>query len=223
MSAPFASLSGQTITKLHLVVPALGIWHADVLLSEAIDVSGPQVLVLSGSTWNCTAIRAVDFAGARSLRLVGGTGGWRQTLPAKQYASPAGVPTVTVVSDAAASVGEPPPVLDPSVSASLGTGYVRQTGAASLVLNDLQARGVLSWWLDPTGIVQTMPRPSATVSSPFVAESVHGASGWYRIATEFPADWQAGSRFAGVTVSGIVSRVEHRIERGQFWTEVLVP
>jgi len=59
--------------------------------------------------------------------------------------------------------------------------------------------------------------------SPFVAESAHGASGWYRIATEFPADWQPGSSFAGVTVSGIVSRVEHRIERGQFWTEVLVP
>ncbi len=218
----FASLSGVAITQLHLVIPALGLWHADVLLAQAGDVSGPQVLLLSGSTWNCATVRAVDFAGARSVRVVGGAGGWRQNLPAKQYASPVGVPTVTVVSDAALAVGELPPVLDATVPPTVGNAYVRQSGAASGVLQDMQSRGVFQWWVDATGIVQTMSRPSTPITSDFVAESVHGAAGWYRIATEFPADWQPGSTFASVTVSGTISRVEHRIEHGEFWSEAMV-
>jgi hypothetical protein len=224
MSAgPFAQLSGQTITRLHLVIPALGIWHADVTLATAIDVSGPQVLLLAGSTWNCAIVRAVDFAGERSVRVVGGTGGWRKSVLALQYASPTGVPTVTVLADAAGLVQELPPVLDPTVPSTVGTSYVRQKGPASLVLQDMQDRGVLSWWMDPTGVVQTMTRPPTPILSPFVAEAVQGQAGWYRIATETPGDWMPGGLFAGVTVSGSISRVEHRLQGQNFWTEVLVP
>ncbi len=219
----FAQLSGVPITRLHLVVPALGLWHLDAELATATDVSGPQTLALSGSIWTCAVVRAVDFAGVRSLRLVGGAGGWRKTVPALQYASPAGVPTATVLGDAASLGGEMPPVVDPSVPTTLGGNYVRQTGPASLVLQDLQDRGVLTWWQDGTGTVQTTPRPSTPVSQPFVAEEVRGAAGWYRIATETPGEWLPGATFSSVTVSGTISRVEHRIDRGRFWTEALVP
>ena len=147
----FAQLSGVPITRLRLVVPALGLWHVDADLATATDVSGSQTLVLSGSNWTCAVVRAVDFAGVRSVRLVGGAGGWRKTVPALQYASPAGVPTATVLGDAASLGGEMPPVIDPSVPATLGTNYVRQAGPASLVLQDLQDRGVLAWWQDGTG------------------------------------------------------------------------
>lgn len=224
MSAtPFAQLNGIPITKLHLVVPALGLWHADATLAQAVDITAPQVLLLSGSTWNCAIVRAVDFSGERSVRLVGGTGGWRKPVPALQYSSPAGVPTVTVLADAASLVQEIPPVLAPTVPPTIGTGYVRQAGAASLVLQDLQDRGVLSWWLDPLGVVQTATRLPTPPVMPFVAEAVHGAPGWYRIATETPAEWAPGAVFLGATVSGTISRVEHRVDRGQFWSEVLVP
>jgi hypothetical protein len=223
-AVPFAALSGVPISKLHLVVPATGIWHADVSLVTATDVAGPQILLLSGSTWNCAVLRAVDFAGTRELRLVGGTGGWRQTVPALEYQSPAGVPTATLLADAAALVQEAPPVLDPTVAATVGTYYVRQRGAASLLLWDLVGAAVLTtWWVDPTGIVQTAPRSAAPVLSPFVAEQARGAAGWYRIGTESPGDWTPGRSFAGPTVSGSISRVEHRLSRGRFWTEVLAP
>jgi hypothetical protein len=219
----FAQLSGVPVTRLHLVVPALGLWHVDADLSTSTDVSGPQTLVLSGSTWTCAVVRAVDFAGVRSLRLVGGAGGWRKTVPALQYASPAGVPTATVLGDASSLGGERPPVIDPSVPATLGVNYVRQAGPASLVLQDLQDRGVLTWWQDMAGVVQTKPRPSTAVQQPFVAEEVRGSAGWYRIATETPGEWLPGATFSSVTVSGTISRVEHRIDGGKFWTEILVP
>jgi hypothetical protein len=225
MSGPFSQLNGLPIAKLHLVLPALGLWHADITLTQAVDVAAPQVLLLSGSTWNGAVIRAVDFSGERSVRIVGGTAGWRKSVPALQYSSTTvagGVPTVTVLSDVAALVQELPPVLDPTIPFSVGTSYVRQAGPASLVLQDLEDRGVLSWWADPLGVVQTMPRPSTPPMMPFVAEQVRGAAGWYRIATEFPGEWMPGAVFQSATVGGIISRVEHRIDKGNLWSEVLV-
>lgn len=219
-AAPFAQLNGTPLTKLHLVIPALGIWHADVTASSPADMTGPQTLVLSGSTWTCATVRAIKFAGSRSARLVGGAAGWRKVVPALQYQSPVGVPTVTVMGDAAALVGELPPVLDASVPATVGTGFVRQSGPASLVLQQIVDD---DWWMDSTGVVQTMPRPATVITTEFSAEEVRGAAGWYKIATEDVGSWLPGAAFSGVTVSGSISRVEHRVDRLGLWTEVLVP
>ena len=221
---PFATLSGVQVVKLHLVVPAQGIWHADATLATDDEIDGPQTLILSDSTWQCAVVRAVSFSGQREIRLVGGTGGWRKAVPALEYQSKIGVPTQTVIADAAALVQEAPPVVDASVATSVGNYYVRQRGAASLVLWDLLTAAVLgTWWMDQTGLVQTAARDTSSISSEFVAEQVAGAAGWYRIATESPGDWMPGRAFAGPTVNGTVSRVEHRIARGRFWTEVMVP
>lgn len=223
-STPFASLSGLPVTRLHLIVPAAGIWHADVTLAQAIDLPGPQTLLLSGSTWIGTVVRAVDFAGQRQVRVVGGHGGWSKPIAALEYASQLGVPTATVLTDVAALVQELPPIVDPSVPAMLGNYFVRRAGAAALVLWDLVATSVLAtWWMDPSGVVQTGPSSTLPILSPFVAEQVRGASGWYKIDTESPADWMPGRMFLGPTVSGSISRVEHRIAKGRFWTEVLSP
>lgn len=219
MSA-FASLNGQPITALHLVVPTLGIWHADVTVVGSTDTTGPQTIQLAGSTWTGAVVRSFSLAGELKARLVGGTGGWRQNVPAQQYSSTVGVPTATVLSDAASLVGELPPVVAPTVVPTLGTGFVRQAGPASLVLQQVVGD---AWWLDASGTVQTMGRPQATITSQFVCEEARGGAGWYRIATESPSDWLPGATFTGPTVSGTISRVEHRISGVKFWSEVLVP
>ena len=221
---PFATLSGIPIVGLHLVVPAVGIWHADVTLATALDVPGPQTLLLSGSTWVGSVVRGIDFAGQRQVRIVGGQGGWRKAVPALEYQSAVGVPTQTVLADAAALVQELPPVIDASVPFSVGNYWVRSAGAASLVLWELLRLAFLAqWWMDPTGIVQTMVRPSTPILTPFVVENVVGSAGWYKVTTESPGDWLPGRTFSGPTSAGTLSRVEHRISRGKFWTEILVP
>ena len=219
MSIYYADLTGVPIFALALTIPMAGNWHADVSCDVAIDIAGPQVLTLAGSAWVCTPIRAIDFAGRRMLRLVGGQAGWRKPVPFKQYSAPGGVPTSIVLSDAATFVQEPPPVVDPSVSPTLGTGYVRQAGIASLVL-----QGILgdAWYMSPSGIVQTAPRIPTPVVSPFTVIDVRGASGRYLIGTESPGDWQPGVPFVGPTATGTVNLVRHVLTDSQLRTEVMV-
>jgi len=216
---PFADLSGVMVHRMRLTVPFSGRWHADLALVTNTDVSGPQILNIVGIPWSCAYVRAIDFSGERGIRVVAGTGGWAQTIASKQYGpGPPQVTTQMVVNDAALACGEPSPVLDPSVPATIGNAFLRQSGAAAAVLNAILGS---AWWIGSSGVVQTAPR-GGTVASPFYAERVDGATGVYVIATESPQDWTPGISFAGPTVSGIVSRVTHVIDRDKLRTEVMV-
>ena len=213
----WATLNGIPVTRAALVVPYTGIWHADVSLDRTVEVSGPQVLLIGTYTWLATAVRAVDFAGTRRLRLVGGQGGWRKTVPPELYVSPVGVPTTTVLADVAGLVGEIPPVVDPTLQPTVGTAFGRQGGLASLVLQQVCGD---QWWMDPSGVVQTAPR-LGIVKSLFSVENVDGASGKYTIQTESPGDWAPGNVFAGPTVSGTISRTMWAIDEAGVRVEVL--
>jgi hypothetical protein len=216
-SKTFIDLSGVLVVTMRLVIPWSGLWHADLALVQTTNVAGPQILNLIGVPWSCAYARAVDFAGQRGVRVVAGAGGWGKTIPAKQYGQGT-IATQQVCSDAAMACGEPSPVIDASVPSTVGAAFLRQSGPASLVL---QQKLGDSWWADTTGTVQTKPR-TGSVSSAFVATHVVGAEGWYEIATEFPGDWMPGVAFSGPTVSGTVSRVTHVLGKGTLRTEVLV-
>jgi hypothetical protein len=213
-----ASLSNVAIVRGHITQPFSGLWHADLLLASATDVSGPQTLLFAGVAWSCAYIRAIDFSGERGVRVVAGRGGWRTTIPGKQYGA-AGIFTRDVVNDAAAACGEPPPTLDPTIPPTVGSAWLRGAGPASDTLQRIL--GGL-WWVDKTGVVQTSPR-AGSVASPFQAMAVAGASGIYEIATDNPNEWQPGVSFSGPTVSGVVSRVMHVIEPDKLRLEVMVP
>jgi hypothetical protein len=222
MPSPFfADLTGVPVASGQLTVPYTGIWHADVKLTIAspAPLVGPQVLNFAGSTWVCSVVRYTDFAGSREVRLVGGQGGWRKGVPAKQYSSPIGVPIAVILTDVALSVLELTPNLAGYIGAPVvGTDFVRQTGLASLVLQQLLGD---SWWMDSKGVIQTAPRLPTPILSAFSAIAVEGKMGHYTIATEHPADWAPGAIWAGITTSGTVSRVTHTLEGGTLKSEVL--
>lgn len=220
MSLLYADLSGLPVVMATLVIPYSGIWHADVRVDRAVGgaLTTPQVLTLAGTTWACTPIRAVAFSGSIHYRLVGGTAGWRSTVPFMPYFSPSGVPTSMVTTDVAGVAREIPPIIDPTIPPTVGTYFCRQAGPASLVLNQVLGD---RWWMDPTGTVQTIPRPPTLVASPFDAIDAAGEMGRYIIATEFPLQWLPGATFLGPTVSGTVSRVVFELKSGTFRTEVL--
>ena len=220
----FASLNGLPIVKMALVLPWAGIWHADITLDRAIGpTAGPQALTLGADlTGVCAVVRSVDFTGARSLRVVGGTGGWRTSVPPLQYQSPNGVPVALVTSDAAALVLEAPPVVGPSVAPATGPTFVRQGGAASLVLQSLFGDG---WWMDLQGVVQVTPRVPVPIAAPFDLLDVRGSNGIYTVAStgDVLTPWTPGATFLAPTMTApaTINRVTHIIDGGHLRTEVM--
>jgi hypothetical protein len=214
-----ADLSGIAIVHGRIVQPYSGLWHADLILATATDISGAQSLNFAGVAWICAYVRAIDFAGDRGVRVVGGFGGWRTTIPAKQYGS-GQISTLAVVADAASACGEPTPVLAASVSPFVGSGWARQAGLASQVLYQILGP---NWWVNPTtGVVNTGTRTATAVTSPFQALAVHSAPGVYEIGSDKPNDWTPGVTFSGPTVNATVSRVTHIITPDKLRVEVMV-
>jgi hypothetical protein len=213
-----ASLSGIDVVAGRLVVPFSGLWHADLLLSSATDIAGPQTLLFAGSSWVCAYVRAIDWSGQRGVRVVAGRAGWRKQVPAKQYGQGV-IATQQVLADAAAACGEAPPVVDATVPPTVGSAFLRASGTGSKVLNEVLAG---AWWADMTGIVQTAPRLPTPIASSFQAVRVEMAEGLYEITTDTPNDWMPGKSFQNLAVSGTISRVMHEIGRSTLRTEVLV-
>lgn len=210
----YVSLSGVQVVHGSITIPFSGIWMADVVLTEPKDVTGRQVLQLSDTKFSCTVVRAIDFAGARGVRLIGGAAGWRNELPPKQYGSwQVPVQMSVVLQDAAAAAKEAIVVAADRQMPS----FVRRKQAASFVLNELLGP---SWWMDFDGVVQTAPRVTTPIASDFIAEGVVGAAGIWKIATETIADWTPGRTFKGPTSSGTISRVQHMIAKGSLRTVV---
>lgn len=224
----FASLAGVPIVSGRLTIPSQGLWHADLLLASdvpAVPSTPSQTLILGTITATCTVVKQIPWTGEVKTRVVGGAGGWRTILPGKQYSMPGGsIPVSMVVNDAASAVGEATPKLDdPSMVTSLGANYWRAYGPAGGLLWALTDTGVFpnGWWMDLAGVVHTETIPSSTVTSDFSISEVEGTCGRYVVYTEFVADWLPGASFSCATGSGIVSRVEHRLERDRMSTEVL--
>lgn len=217
----FASLNGTPVTRARIVIPYAGIWHADIWLDRVADTSGPQALLVNGLSMTGTVVRQIDFAGESSLRLVGGGGGWSKPATPQLYK---GANVSTILGDTATSVGEQVHVsADRQVSPFYVVSSEDAQGRplpASQVLQELVGD---TWWMDPSGVVQTSSRPTPTIASPFTVRAVDGPPGVYHVDTDTIGDWMPGATFAGPTASGSVSRVTHILDSGTLHTEIMIP
>jgi len=211
----YAALEGIPIVRGSLVVPAWGIWHADVWLDRAASLSGSVTLQLADLTAKATVIRGVSTLGQAGYRIVGGAGGWRQAIGSWQYANAAGLTLSTVLQHVAAPIGE---TVNVPADVAIGTAYVRQAGRASLVLQQLITGG---WYMGYDGITYAAPRTPGVVAGTWSLISVAQPSTAYVVATESVAEWLPGASFAGPSVSGVVNRVRHVITSGTLRTEVM--
>ena len=219
MTIAGAQLNGVASQFTRLTLPYYGRWHADVrLMGGSSDLGGAQALTVAGVTYNCAVFRARDEAGTLSARLVGGTGGLANTVPAKAYQSSAGILLSVVLSDLMADCGEK--ITLDGGDKTIGNAYVRMEMPAARVLNDLL--GTDGWWMDPAGTIHTGPRDLSPIGTEYMATRWRGASGVYVIVPNVPADWTPGRTFSNTSVSGTVSRVEHDISAKELKTTVMV-
>lgn len=154
-----ATVNGERATSVCVHVPWLGVWWADVELEEAPDVSGAVTIALSGLELRGTVVAAQ--AGTdnlrRTLRVVGGAGGWASLLPAKSYHNDASIRARTIIEDAAREAGETLGDVAPALE-RIGADYVRQAGPASRALEDVA--GGAPWWVAYDGRTHMGTRPS---------------------------------------------------------------
>jgi hypothetical protein len=148
-------------TTVRLLIPAVGVWTADVdvTLDDVTKIpSGKTVLQIRDRKLQCTVDDASSgrFGETFRARVVGGAGGWSSPVPARDYANDAGVMTSTVFSTTAAAVGETIQVPTPE---RLGVHYVRQAGPAAQVLSSV------AWYVDFDGITHVGARPSQVLSA----------------------------------------------------------
>lgn len=212
----FAELSGNRIVIGAIVLPFLGIWHADVLLDKTSTITGPQTLTLGTLVMKCFPVSVGAFTGSTRVRVVGGAAGWRKTLPPKSYQHDLGVRKSTVIGDAARESGETAVV---DADGSVGQAFVRQSAPAARVLEQVND----PWWVRPDGVTEVGLRGTDEIKSSFDVVSAQLAIGQLFIATDDVQDWAPARRFQTPTISmRMLSTVIHHIEKSKIRTEAWV-
>lgn len=156
----FAMVGDAIATHVRVHVPSNGPWFADVDFEQAPELTGAVTLRLGELELHGTIDPRYD--GTRGLqrftRIVAGAGAWATLLRARAYHSDAGVRAITVAQDAAREIGEQLGGFTPAVD-PVGVDYVRQSGPAARVLEDVI--GGAQWWVDYDGVTQVGTRPSS--------------------------------------------------------------
>lgn len=161
MTTPFAHIDGHAILEVVVVVPNIGPWYATLAFEGAPDVSGSVVLhVGSLELHGVIDVRADGvFGEQRRCRVVGGNGAWGTVLSARHYHSDSGVSARSIAEDAAREAGET--LGSFTVDATqVGIDYVRQSGLASRVLEDVI--GGAPWWVGFDGRTNVGARATST-------------------------------------------------------------
>lgn len=181
---------------------------ADLVLQTVQPLPAKVSVTIGNLTLQGSVYRQATFAGRTEARIVAGLG-WSQGVQSRGYSNPGGVPTLQVLADAAAEVGE-------SVNGATGTvgnQFVRfgdspqMSSKAGRVLRSVAGK---NWWVDNNGVTQIGPRPGGTVTSDFTVEEFRGAHQDLRIATEDPGSWAPGVTFSSATITQqTVSSVRH--------------
>jgi hypothetical protein len=147
-------LNQLTVTSARLVIPATGVWIAE--LDVDLDLSGilpigKAILTIGTKVLAGTVdSRSSGVFGRKGkVFLVGGGGGWDKTVPAQHFHTDVGVMSTQVYSVTAALVGE---VVTDTLPTLLGKDFVRTAGPASRVLSNVD------WFVDFTGITVVGPR-----------------------------------------------------------------
>lgn len=195
MTDALNSVGGVRIVSGSLSLHYYGLWTADFALATA-DAVGDVVQVAIGNLIaKGFVLRSAEFAGSRQVRLAGGMGGWRKTIPERSYSLAGGVPLTMVLTDAAKECGETIQLASPTL---LAPDFVREKATGANLLRNYA--GPL-WWMELDGTTRVADdRAHNAIISQFDAIERAGGKGMFDVATESPVDWLPGNTFASLTI-----------------------
>ncbi len=191
------ALNGERVVSAQVTIPRFGAAVADVSLAAASTMPAAATLTLGKLAIKGTNARMASFAGASTMRFIGGAAGWRKEIKKRGYSHAQGVRLSTILNDAARDSGETIVVANDRV---IGTSYVRERAPAERVLHLMVPR---QWWVDVDGVTRLGARPSDKISTPFTVIQWSGGKGRFEIATENYEDWLPGRTFTAPTVPAL--------------------
>jgi hypothetical protein len=153
-----ATLNGVTATAVRVSIPANGLWWAEVECASGDSMTGAATLVVDDLTLRGTIITGGAYEARTRYRIVGGAGGWGRTIAARAYVNDLSPKKSAILADAARECGETLGTV-PASDTVAGGAYVRASGPASRVLDDLYPRG---WYVDEAGVTQIGRRARVT-------------------------------------------------------------
>jgi hypothetical protein len=163
MTEAFASVNGQRLASVRVIVGNVGPWFADLELEQAPALEGKVTITLGTLQLVGTVVpqQAGTFALQRKCRVVGGGNGWGTMLGPKDYHNDAGIKAQLIAADAAREAGETLGTFVPAAE-RVGNDFVRRSALASSVLEEVIGDGV-AWWVDYAGVTQAGPRPASAI------------------------------------------------------------
>ena len=153
------TLNGQPVTSLRFNLSGIGCSWAEVSISFPGDTDpvptdpGAAILQIEDRSFVCTRISGGVSDGRGSYCLVGGRGGWRNSVTRLGYSSPR---AQQILTDVALLAGEQ--IVFDSDLPQLGEHYARLPGLASQVINQLAPQ---NWYVDDAGVTHVGQRTSS--------------------------------------------------------------
>jgi hypothetical protein len=217
------TVAGFPIVSLTLVLPLIGAWHADLVVSTEQALESPLVITDGTNSFNGTIVpNRSGFQGARfTARVVGGAGGLSKPLNAAHYRT---AKTRLIVSDILSAAGErgsaesDGATLEREVAKwSRAGGSTGGTAGASL--STLAERLAVSWRVLPDGSVWFGPDTFPELAEPIEAPALEPdpIDGSRVIATEL-LQMRPGITHAGARVTRVVHTSSGGTLRTQYWT-----
>lgn len=198
------ALNGKAALAATLVLPAAGVWHADVELANgealATAIGKPMKAALAFGDVSLTGTilpKGGAYAGRGWFRVVGGANGWGKVVDAKGYRSAAGVKASTVLDDVARDAGER---LGPFADFRVGGWYTRPSSEARDVLDDV-AEG--KWYVDESGTTQLGARVKKTWSLSHRLLDSRPDRNWVRIGADSLVGLVPGAELEGLTAATV--------------------
>lgn len=201
------NISGAAVIGGCIVIPQRGAWTADLTVATGDDLPDDVTISTASGSLEMRGYRyrSTVFAQTVTVRVVGGSGGLRNVIPAKGYQV---VPAVQVAQDIVADCGETLSAASASVLGDVLTHWARPKGPAEGALSQLADHLGLVWRVSAGGEVLFVDDSFADMSTDGVALNYDASEGEISLGVaDFDGAVQPGTSYDGRRVYCVVHHV----------------
>lgn len=198
------TLAGQSIISGSVYEPSVGVWHAELEVDTAEELSGPVTMLLDGNAFTGTVKRGGVDGGRWLGRVVGGGAKLATILPAKSYIScPLSIPLADVMNES----GESLDAASSPLSSDIVPAWVRSRDTAGNALSAIATTAGKVWRVTRAGTILLSDQSFPNASVSFTTIKNDKAEAVLTVAPDTPALVQPATTVNGFAISYAVTSI----------------